>query len=80
MQKIKALFTRLDVCVSSARRGHAKIVCNVPSFTDDPRRKSEHVLANKRGANSITILRAQLISSFFLLARITRLPQFKIDG
>ena len=45
------------------RIGHANLLCIVPILTDDPRRESEHVLANKRGANSITILRAQLISS-----------------
>jgi len=45
------------------RRGHANLLCVVPILTDDPRKESEHVLANKRGANSITILRAQLISS-----------------
>ena len=62
-EKIKELFTLLDLCVSSLRRGHANLLCIVPILTDDPRRESEHVLANKRGANSITILRAQLISS-----------------
>ena len=34
------LFTLLDVCVSSLRRGHANILCIVPSLTDDPRRES----------------------------------------
>ena len=35
------LFTLLDVCVSSLRRGHANIVCIVPMLTDDPRRESQ---------------------------------------
>ena len=34
------LFTLLDVCVSSLLRGHAKIICIIPSSTDDPRRES----------------------------------------
>ena len=34
------LFTLLDVCVSSLRRGHANILCIVPMLTDDPRRES----------------------------------------
>ena len=35
------LFTLLDVCVSSLRRGHANILCIVPIVTDDPRRESQ---------------------------------------
>ena len=31
-------FTLLDSCVSSLRRGHANLLCIVPSLTDDPRR------------------------------------------
>ena len=34
------LFTRLDVCVSSLRRGHANLLCIVPMLMDDPRRES----------------------------------------
>ena len=34
------LFTLLDLCVSSLRRGHANLLCIVPSLTDDPRRES----------------------------------------
>ena len=30
------LFTLLDLCVSSLRRGHANLLCIVPSLTDDP--------------------------------------------
>ena len=37
----KKLFTLLDLCVSSLRRGHANLLCIVPSLTDDPRRESE---------------------------------------
>ena len=29
-----------DSCVSSLRRGHANLLCTVPSLTDDPRRES----------------------------------------
>jgi len=34
------LFTLLDLCVSSLRRGHANLLCIVPVLTDDPRRES----------------------------------------
>ena len=32
----KKLFTLLDLCVSSLRRGHANLLCIVPILTDDP--------------------------------------------
>ena len=38
---IKELFTLLDLCVSSLRRGHANLLCIVPILTDDPRRESK---------------------------------------
>ena len=34
------LFTLLDLCVSSLRRGHANLLCIVPILTHDPRRES----------------------------------------
>ena len=37
----KKMFTLLDLCVSSLRRGHANLLCIVPILTDDPRRESE---------------------------------------
>ena len=39
----KKLFTLLDLCVSSLRRGHANLLCIVPILTDDPRRESKQV-------------------------------------
>ena len=33
-----SLFTLLDLCVSSLRRGHANILCIAQILTDDPRR------------------------------------------
>ena len=39
------MFTLLDVCVSSLRRGHANLLCIVPNLTDDPRRESIHDLS-----------------------------------
>jgi hypothetical protein len=39
--KKKALFTLLDLCVSSLRRGHANLLCIVQILTDDPRRESK---------------------------------------
>ena len=38
---ILKLFTLLDLCVSSLRRGHANLLCIVPTLMDDPRRESE---------------------------------------
>ena len=35
------MFTLLDLCVSSLRRGHANLLCIVPILTDDPRRESD---------------------------------------
>ena len=35
------MFTLLDLCVSSLRRGHANLLCIVPILTDDPRRESK---------------------------------------
>ena len=37
---MRILFTLLDLCVSSLRRGHANLLCIVPILTDDPRRES----------------------------------------
>ena len=42
----KKLFTLLDLCVSSLRRGHANLLCIVPILTDDPRRESETCLSS----------------------------------
>jgi len=38
----KEMFTLLDLCVSSLRRGHANLLCIVPILTDDPRRESNN--------------------------------------
>ena len=43
----KKLFTLLDLCVSSLRRGHANLLCIVPILTDDPRRESGDVFQLK---------------------------------
>jgi hypothetical protein len=40
----KKLFTLLDLCVSSLRRGHANLLCIVPILTDDPRRESKRLV------------------------------------
>ena len=37
---IKHMFTRLDQCVSSLRRGHADLLCIVPILMDYSRRES----------------------------------------
>ena len=44
----KKLFTLLDLCVSSLRRGHANLLCIVPILTDDPRRESKHTSSKDR--------------------------------
>ena len=41
----KKLFTLLDLCVSSLRRGHANLLCIVPILTDDPRRESNQYVS-----------------------------------
>jgi len=61
------LYTLLDFCVSSLRRGHANLLCTVPSLTDDPRRESSCggarypplVLFVLRAADECSYLRAQ---------------------
>jgi hypothetical protein len=42
MMGVQKLFTLLDLCVSSLRRGHANLLCIVPILTDDPRRESDY--------------------------------------
>ena len=39
-ERYENVFTLLDVCASSLRRGHANLLCIVPISTDDPRRES----------------------------------------
>ena len=41
MTSLLHLFTLLDLCMSSLRRGRANILCIVPILRDDPRRESE---------------------------------------
>ena len=46
--------------MSSLRRGHANLICIVPTLTDDPRRESKRaadLLAGKRGHSSLVALR-----------------------
>ena len=38
---MKKLFTLLDLCVSSLRRGHVNLLCIVPILTDHPREESK---------------------------------------
>ena len=45
----KKLFTLLDLCVSSLRRGHANLLCIVPILTDDPRRESTVIMVATGG-------------------------------
>ena len=41
MTILNMLFTLLDLCVSSLRRGHTNLLCVVPILPDDPRKESE---------------------------------------
>ena len=45
--KMEKLFTLLDLCVSSLRRGHANLLCIVPILTDDPRRESNELFGGR---------------------------------
>ena len=47
-ERFKKLFTLLDLCVSSLRRGHANLLCIVPILTDDPRRESNLIVTGAR--------------------------------
>ena len=58
----KKLFTLLDLCVSSLRRGHANLLCIVPILTDDPRRESTH--SEKSGYFSLLPVLSQHITGF----------------
>jgi hypothetical protein len=51
MRRCKKLFTLLDLCVSSLRRGHANLLCIVPILTDDPRRESNKNCFERRRAS-----------------------------
>ena len=41
-RKLLKLFTLVDLCASSLRRGHASLLCVVPVLTDAPRRESKN--------------------------------------
>ena len=56
----KKLFTLLDLCVSSLRRGHANLLCIVPILTDDPRRESEEVMSAKTTQSIATQWRSRM--------------------
>ena len=63
------MFTLLDLCVSSLRRGHANLLCIAPMLTDDPRRESastrhvvsqgthEHTYSGVRGDGEVVQIR-----------------------
>ena len=58
----KKISTLPDSCVSSLRRGHANLLCIVPSLTDDPRRESVSLccspamLVRPRAARAVALL------------------------
>ena len=47
----ECMFTLLDVCVSSLRRGHANHLFMVPIVTNDPRRESCFCMRADRGCH-----------------------------
>ena len=69
----KKLFTLLDLCVSSLRRGHANLLCIVPILTDDPRRESN----STNGRNTTVLLEERLRKKCFLSGGGSRA---KVDG
>ena len=40
LSEYKEMFTLLDLCASSLRRGNANLLCIVPILSDDPREES----------------------------------------
>jgi hypothetical protein len=47
------MFTLIDLCVSSLRRGHANLLCIVPILKDDPRRESAGKMRCRRLASVV---------------------------
>ena len=68
----KKLFTLLDLCVSSLRRGHANLLCIVPILTDDPRRESNDLVQEESGRlegedrEACAILEREVIDSMYV--------------
>ena len=77
----KKLFTLLDLCVSSLRRGHANILCILPNLTDDPRRESRLAapFGTARGwRNAVGNFEMRWLSKDFSWASIYRLSLIHI--
>jgi hypothetical protein len=71
----KKLFTLLDLCVSSLRRGHANLLCIVPILTDDPRRESEDSLATYLPPTSAATAYSTMdVAVFTVLCRAKGMP------
>ena len=56
----------LDLCVSSLHRGHANIICIVPSLTHDPRRESNVGVGSQHGSRRL-LPRCSIILQILLL-------------
>ena len=54
----KKMFTLLDLCVSSLRRGHANLLCIVPILSDDPREESAKTAPSRLPAKHYNHTRA----------------------
>ena len=69
------LFTLLDLCVSSLRRGHANLLCIAQILTDDPLRSSantfeKHVLdksCQTSGSPWVLLLASSLLLSIIII-------------
>ena len=66
------LFSPLDLCVSSLRRGHANLLCIVPISTDDPRRESSGRMSQGGLPEACGLRSRAHIFSFFLLPAAVR--------
>ena len=68
------MFTLLDLCVSSLRRGHANLLCIVPILTDDPPRESKMNFSFYSTIGFIATLPAWQLGFHSNLAFIAALP------
>ena len=62
----KNMFTLLDLCVSSLRRGHANLLCTVPILTDDPR--SESTRKGKQKSKALPKVRNNITATQWRIA------------
>ena len=64
------LFTLLDLCVSSLRRGHANLLCISPILTDDPRRESSFYFVYHIGCIHVCVCVSLSLSTYIHIIHI----------